>query len=92
MFDHVDGDLELLATFPEIGQAYDPAYEAMRPLFACRVLYCEHYGIYYRVDEASRTVTVSAIEDQRRNPLTRFESYEYAVTTLPPCENRTFEQ
>lgn len=83
IFDHVDNDLDLLATSPELGQAYDPAYDAARPPFACRVLYCEHYGIYYRADETDRAVTVFAIEDQRRNPLTRFESYEYAVETLP---------
>ena len=60
-----------------------PACNAAQPPFACRVLCCEHYGIYYRVDETDRAVTVFAIEDQRRNPLTRFESYEYAVEALP---------
>lgn len=88
-FDHVDHDLSLLETTPELGQTYDPAYDATRPPFACRVLYCDRYGIYYRIDEAKHRVVVFAIEDQRRNPLTRFESYEYAVTAYPPAGNRT---
>lgn len=83
IFDHLDNDLDLPATSPELSQAYDPACNAAQPPFACRVLYCEHYGICYRVDETDRAVTVFAIEDQRRNPLTRFESYEYAVEALP---------
>lgn len=82
LFDHVDHDLELLATTPELGQHYDPAYEAMRPAFDCRVLYCEYFGIYYHIDDASRKVIVFALEDQRRNPLDRFASYEYAITSL----------
>lgn len=83
IFDHLDNDLDPPATSPELSQAYDPACNAAQPPFACRVLYCEHYGIYYHVDETDRAVTVFAIEDQRRNPLTRFESYEYAVEAPP---------
>lgn len=82
LFAHVDKDLGLLETLPYLGQAYDPAYDAARPPFECRVLYCEHYGIYYRVNEEARTVTIFAIEDQRRNPLGRFASYEYSIMRL----------
>lgn len=89
VFAHVGNDLDLLSTSPELGQRYDPAYNAARPPFSCRVLYCEHYGIYYRIDEQERAVIVFAIEDQRRNPLTRFESYEYEVASLPSHGNRT---
>ena len=72
LFRHVDNELDLLRHFPELGEAYDPAYPASRPPFPCRVLYCEHLGIYYRIDEGSRKVIVIALEDQRRNPLNRF--------------------
>lgn len=83
VFAHVDNDLDPLAITPELGQVYDPAYDAAKPPFTCRVLYCEQYGIYYHVDETERAVIVFAIEDQRRNPLTRFESYEYEVASFP---------
>lgn len=82
VFEHVGRKLELLGTTPELGRVYDPAYEAKRPPFACRVLYCEHYGIYYRVDDANRSVLVFAIEDQRRNPEARFSHYEYAIARI----------
>ena len=72
VFEHVGEDLALLETTPFMGVAYDPAYETKRPPFACRVLYCECYGIYYRVDEEARQVVVFAIEDQRRDPAQRF--------------------
>lgn len=73
LYEHVGSDLGLLETTPRLGREYDPVYEAKRPPFPCRVLFCEHYGIYYRVDDESRTVVVFAIEDQRRNPLNRFD-------------------
>ncbi len=75
-FGRVDHDLGLLATSPYLGRAYDPAYDAARPSFACRVLHCGNYGIYYSVDEAARLVFVFAIEDQRRNPAERFARLE----------------
>ncbi|BAK45000.1 type II toxin-antitoxin system RelE/ParE family toxin [Eggerthella sp. YY7918] len=86
IFSHVDKNLSLLETTPELGHEYDPAYPAARPPFACRVLYCENYGVYYRIDTDTRTVVVFAIEDQRRNPLGRFSSYEYEVVSLPEDE------
>lgn len=81
-FDHLDADLKLLETTPELGRVYNPAYKATRLPFPCRVFYCEQYGIYYRVDKDERTVLVFAIEDQRRNPENRFSAYEYAVTRI----------
>lgn len=86
-FDHLDADLKLLGTTPELGRIYDPAYKATRPPFPCRVFYCEKYGIYYRVDEDARTVLVFAIEDQRRNPENRFSTYEYAITRIDMDEH-----
>ena len=61
-----------LGRFPLLGRVYDPLYRAARPPVECRVLYCEHYGIYYHVDEGRRLVTVLAIEDERMDPLGRF--------------------
>ena len=81
-FTRVDHDLDLLRSFPELGKKYDPVYDAARPPFDCRVLYCEQYGIYYRVDDDSRRVVVFAIVDQRRNPKTRFDGYEYGAVGL----------
>ena len=72
VFEHVGEDLALLEITPFMGVAYDPVYETKRPPFPCRVLYCEWYGLYYRVDEGARQVVVFAIEDQRRNPSQRF--------------------
>lgn len=79
LFEHVAHDLSLLETTPFLGREYDPAYEAARPPFACRVMFCEHLGIYYCVNEEERRVVVFAIEDQRRNPTERFE---YATVDL----------
>lgn len=80
LFQHVDHDLELLESFPNLGRTYDPAYPAAQLPFVCRVLYCEHMGIYYRVDATMRELTVLAIEDQRQNPMSRFSAYEYYAT------------
>ncbi len=87
VFSHVEADIGLLGTTPFLGREYDPVYEAARPDFPCRVLYCEYYGIYYRVDEAIRRVIVFAIEDQRRNPANRFTSYDYATASFDPVRN-----
>lgn len=74
VFQHVDSDLGLLETTPYLGRSYDPVYDVARPPFPCRILYCEYYGIYYRIDESKRAVIVFAIEDQRRNPENRFSA------------------
>lgn len=81
-FAHVQNSISLLANTPYLGRIYDPAYDAQRPPFECRVLYCESYGIYYAVDDGARTVTVFALEDQRRNPQARFSALEYGVEKL----------
>lgn len=75
-------DIGLLACTPLLGRTYNPAYEAKRPPFPCRVLYCEHYGIYYGVNDDESLVTIFAIEDQRRNPRKRFSSFEYGLERL----------
>lgn len=82
IFDHITHNIGLLASSPLLGQVYDPAYDAKQPPFCCRVLFCEHYGIYYIVDDANLTIHVIAIEDQRRDPLNRFSSFVYAVESL----------
>lgn len=61
-----------LASFPRYGQAYDPYYVAACPPVPCRVFYCGPYGVYYTVDDEGRTVTVLAVEDERRDPRRRF--------------------
>lgn len=82
LFARVDHDLDLLRSFPELGKKYDPEYDAALPPFDCGVLYCGQYGIYCRVDDDSRRVVVFAIVDQRRNPKTRFDGYEYGAVGL----------
>ncbi len=72
LFEHIGDDMGLLESTPYIGREYGPAYEAMKPPFECRVLFCEHYGIYYSVDDEACAVTIFAVEDQRRNPQDRF--------------------
>ncbi len=74
--------LKLLATTPFLGRVYDPAYEAKQPPVKCRVLFCGNYGIYYEVNENALTVTILAIEDQRRDPLNRFSRYDYAIEAV----------
>ncbi len=82
LFEHVDTDIGLLETNPYLGRIYDPVYDAARPDFTCRVFYCEHYGIYYRVDEKLHRIIVFAIEDQRRDPKNRFSRFDYEVSPL----------
>lgn len=67
LFEHVTHDLELLRDNPELEHAYDPVYAAQTPPFECRVLYCEHLGIYYRLDETLGQVIIFAIIDQRKD-------------------------
>lgn len=81
-FERVDYDLGLLETTPHLGRNYDPAYDAARPPFPCRVLFSGYYGIYYRVDEDARRVVVFAIVDQRRDPANRFSGFEYGFESL----------
>ncbi len=78
-FARVGQDIGLLEHTPYLGRVYDPAYDASRPPFPCRVLYCGHYGIYYRVDEDAERVTVFAVVDQRRDLERRFASREYGI-------------
>ena len=85
LFDRITHSIKLLECSPLLGRIYDPAYEAKRPPVPCRVLYCEHYGIYYTVDDEARALYILAIEDQRRDPKNRFSSYSsyvYAVESL----------
>ena len=69
----LDAMLDALSTAPRIGRVYDPLYEAARPdIENLLVAYAAHFGIYYIVNEEDRRVLVLSIEDQRRDPLTRF--------------------
>ena len=86
--EHVKRNLRLLESSPDLGRVYDPAYEAKSPPSPCRVLYCGHYGIYYRVDDKAKTVTVIALEDQRRNPLDRFSSLKQALNEPPEASKQ----
>lgn len=81
LFEHVQHDLTLLETTPRLGRIYDPAYEAALPPFECRVMFCEHLGIYYRAHEEEQRVVVFAIEDQRRNPTERFEYHAIGLNS-----------
>ena len=82
LFLHVDHVIGLLGTSPYLGREYDPVYDTTRPPFPCRVLFCEQYGIYYRVHEEAFRVTIFAIVDQRRNPTERFDRFEYGITSF----------
>ena len=64
--------LEVLDTVPYIGHRYDPLYDAARLPFEVLVAYAGRYGIHYVVEEELLQVRVYFIEDQRRDPLTRF--------------------
>lgn len=64
--------LDFLAMHPYYGQAYAPYYPSARPPVPCRIFFCDHYGVYYHVNEEAHIVTVITIEDERRNPLLRF--------------------
>lgn len=66
--------LDFIATHPYYGREYNPAYEAAMPPIPCRVFYCERYGVYYHVDGGERTITVLAIESQRKDPMGRFRT------------------
>lgn len=81
-FERIDCDLGLLETTPYLGRDYDPAYDATRPPFPCRVLFSGYYGIYYQVDDDAERVVVFAIVDQRRDPANRFTGFEYGFETL----------
>ena len=70
----IDRVLCILDTVPGIGREYDPMYEAARPEEPVMVVYAGHYGIYYEVSEENSEVHVYYIEDQRRDPLSRFKS------------------
>ena len=71
----VDSILDALGIAPGIGRTYDPLYEAAKPnIDGLLVAYAGHYGIYYVADEREARVMVLAIEDQRRNPMERFDS------------------
>lgn len=72
VYRRVNDALDVLAAFPWYGSVYDPYYEAARPPAPCRVLFIGRYGLYYVIDEEKQTVTVLAIEDERRDPLGRF--------------------
>ncbi len=69
----IDGVLCVLDTVPGIGRDYDPVYEAVKPPEDVKVAYAGHYGIYYEVVESNALVYVYYIEDQRRDPLNRFQ-------------------
>ncbi|WP_172135832.1 type II toxin-antitoxin system RelE/ParE family toxin [Adlercreutzia sp. ZJ473] len=72
----VDKTLELLGAFPHLGRLYDPLYEAARLPFDVYVTYVGRYGIYYEISDATRTVSIDFIEDQRRDPSHRFGDVE----------------
>lgn len=70
--ERIDKVLCILDTVPGIGRVYDPLYEAARPEEPVMVVYAGHYGIYYEASDVRDEVYVYYIEDQRRDPLSRF--------------------
>ncbi len=64
--------IDFLAEHPYFGEEYDPYYQAAFPPIGCRVFFCAHYGVYYHVDVEQRNISILAIEDHRKNPLSRF--------------------
>lgn len=74
IYERVGELIDTLARFPYYGQVYEPYYIAAQPPVPCRVLFCAQYGIYHCVDDARRTVTVLATEDERRDPCRRFSA------------------
>lgn len=68
----VEKVLELLQSFPELGHVYEPLYTAAQTPFTMRVIYAGTYGIYYDIDDAAQIVNIDFIEDQRRDPESRF--------------------
>lgn len=71
----IDKVLCILDTVPGIGRTYDPLYEAAKPEEPVMVAYAGHYDIYYDVSDEYREVYVFSIEDQRRDPLSRFRAH-----------------
>lgn len=69
----IDRILCVLDTVPGIGRNYDPLYDAARPPETVQVTYAGHYGIYYEVLKEQNIVYVYYIEDQRCDPLGRFD-------------------
>lgn len=64
--------IDFLAEHPYFGEEYDPYYQAAFPPIDCRVFFCAHYGVCYHVDVEQRNISILAIEDHRKNPLSRF--------------------
>ena len=65
--------LGVLGVICSAGSVYEPAYEMAEPPVECRVVYAGCYGIYYSIgQDPDSHVVVFSIEDQRRDPLTRF--------------------
>lgn len=73
IYDRIGFLIDFIGLHPYYGQPYEPYYRAATPPIPCRVFFCGHYGVYYNVDHESQTINVLAIEDERRNPLNRFE-------------------
>ena len=65
--------IDFLAEHPYFGEEYDPYYQAAFPPIDCRVFFCAHYGVCYHVDVEQRNISILAIEDHRKNPLSRFK-------------------
>ena len=74
VYERVDSYRKILSTFPYAGETYEPYYEAAKPSMPCRCISVQGtpFTLYYGVDDASETVSVFAIEDQRADPTRRF--------------------
>lgn len=77
-FKRLEQSKDLFKTSPDIGRAYDPAYEAAQPPFACRQFSVPGtpYTYYYVIDHPEQTVFILEIADQRRDPARRFRGWE----------------
>ena len=65
--------IDFLAEHPYFGEECDPYYQAAFLPIDCRVFFCAHYGVCYHVDVERRNISILAIEDHRKNPLSRFK-------------------
>ena len=73
IYSRITALIDFLANHPYYGEKYDPYYEASFPPIECRVFFCARYGIYYHVFPKEQQILILAVEDSRKDPLSRFD-------------------
>lgn len=76
VYTRISSLIDFLAHHPYYGEEYDPYYKATFPPITCRVFFCARYGIYYHIFDEKRQILILAVEDTRKNPLSRFKTME----------------